>query len=703
MFNVGRPFLKKQFYHLAIVLSLLINTEVFSQVIRGPYLQSGTSTSMVIRWRTDVATNSQVRYGPTPSQLINIENDLSSTNEHEIKLTRLTPLTKYYYSIGSSTTMLQGDTANYFYTLPPTGATGLVRIGVLGDCGNNSTNQLQVRDQLRNYLGSNYMNSWILLGDNAYGSGTDAEYQANFFNYYKDDFLKQSPLYPSPGNHEYANDGNLQDNHNISYYSVFSMPISGEGGGVPSNNKAYYSFNVGNIHFLSLDSYGREDNATRLYDTLGKQVQWIKQDLAANTNKGWVVAYWHHPPYTMGNHNADWEGELVNIRSNFIGILERMGVDLVLCGHSHDYERSKLLSGHYGPNNTFNPVTHNVSNSTGLYNGAVNSCPYIKNGVTQHQGTVYVVSGSAGQLGGQQPGFPHNAMYYSNASNGGSMLLEVEGNRLDAKWICGDGVIRDQFTMMKNVNRHTDTTITAGNSLTLTASYIGNYTWQPGNQATRSIAVTPALGITNYIVRDSYNCIADTFTVNTISILPLTWATLKGWYSNRETVQLQWQTLREKDTRYFEIERSVDGLHFSSIGKTAATGNSNGITNYAFADKTVVANNPIYYYRVKQVDITGSFSYSPVIAVMPNTPIAGIEVRVVPNPARTSEMKIGLLGANRLAATLKLTDALGRTVVTRPITLTTALQSFMPDVPPGTYFLSISTQSAIVTKQVVVQ
>ncbi len=685
-----------------VAISFLLEISPVSSQVRGPYLQSGTATSMVIRWRTDVAANSQVRYGTALTQLTSVVNNLRDTIEHEIKLSGLTPLTKYYYSIGSTTSVLQGDTANYFYTLPSTGATSLMRIGVLGDCGNNSTNQLQVRDQLRSYLGNNYMNSWILLGDNTCGNGTDAEYQANFFNYYKDNFLKQNPLYPCPGNHDYANNGSLQNSHEIPYYAVYSMPIQGEGGGVPSNNKAYYSFNVGNIHFLSLDSYGREDNATRLYDTLGRQVQWIKQDLAANTNKGWVIAYWHYPPYTKGSHDSDTEYEDVSIRNNFIRILERMGVDLVLCGHSHDYERSKLLSGHYGPSNTFDPAVHNASNSNGLYNGSVNSCPYIKDSISRQQSTVYVVSGSAGQLGGQQPGYPHSAMYYSNASNGGSMILEVQDTRLDAKWICGDGIIRDQFTMMKNVNRHKDTTISAGNSITLTASYVGNYSWHPGNQNTRSITVTPAPGTTKYIVKDNFSCLTDSFTINALSILPLTWGTIKGRYAN-QAIQLQWQTFSEKGVRLFEVERSIDGIHFTVIEQVPATNNTFNANTYNFLDKTIELNVPTYYYRLKSVDKNANFAYSAIIFVKPNAHVTDVDVQIIPNPSHSNEMKIRLLGLNALSTTLTIVDALGRTLISRPINLSTSLQSFMPSVQSGTYFLTINTGSAIITKQLLIK
>lgn len=163
------------------------------------------------------------------------------------------------------------------------------------------------------------------------------------------------------------------------------------------------------------------------------------------------MAYWHHAPFSLGSRNGETEADMTAIRTNFIRILERYGVDLILCGHSHNYERTRLQKGFYSYEADFNAGVHNLSSSSALYDGSTASCPYLKDTLT-NAGTVYVVAGSAGQLGAASAGYPHDAMYYANTSIGGSMILEVEGNRLDAKWICADGVIRDRFTMMKTVN-----------------------------------------------------------------------------------------------------------------------------------------------------------------------------------------------------------------------------------------------------------
>jgi acid phosphatase type 7 len=424
---------------------------VLPVLIRGPYLQRATPVSIMIRWRTDALSRSRVYIGTEPDKLSVAVTDSMLVTEHKILVTSLQSATKYYYSIGDVKNKLQGDTANYFYTLPPSGATGTYRIAAFGDCGNNSINQRNVRDQLLKYMGNNYLNAWLLVGDNAYPDCTDAEFQQNFFNIYKDNLLKKYPLFPAPGNHDYHDKEFSQDvaqkSHEVAYYQNFSMPMSGESGGVASHTSEYYSFDIGNIHFLSIDSYGMADGK-RLSDTTGPQAEWIKKDLEQAAGAEWIVAYWHHPPYTMGSHNCDKEDDLVDIRQNFIPMLERYGVDIVINGHSHDYERSRMMSGYYGKYEDFDSAKYVIGGPSGKKKGGSQGMVYQKNQI-RGKGTVYVVTGSSGKLGGMQPTYPHKALPFSDATHGGVSLIEVSGNRLTFRWICADGVIRDQFVMIK--------------------------------------------------------------------------------------------------------------------------------------------------------------------------------------------------------------------------------------------------------------
>jgi hypothetical protein len=650
-------------------------------IIRGPYLQLATTNSMNLRWRTDAPTNSRVRWGLSPAALNSVITDSAYTAEHEIKISGLTANTKYWYSVGSTTDTLQGDSNNYFRTMRAAGDTSLMRIVALGDCGNNSTNQRAVRDQIATYLGNNYMDNWILLGDNAYNSGTDAEFQSSFFNIYRDRFLKQNPLFPSPGNHDYGNNGTNQNTHAVPYYDHFSLPTHAEAGGDSSNNEAYYSFNQGNIHFLSLDSYGEEDaGTTRLYDTLGTQVQWIKKDLANNTNKGWVIAYWHHPPYTMGSHTSDGETELVKIRQNFIQILERMGVDLVLCGHSHDYERSKLMQGHYGNEASFDPAIHNISQSSGVYNGSSNSCPYLKDSVVQKTGTVYVVSGSAGQLGGQQGSFPHAALSaYSDASHGGGLVLEVQGNRLDTKWIGADGVIRDQFTMMKNTNFSKTYTINAGDSVALTAGFNGTYSWTNSTATTKTIKVAPT-DTTRYVVTDNNNCVTDSFQVNTLQVgpLPVSLLSFRATGNRNCTTQLSWQSAGAESVTAYGVEYGIDGKAFSGIGEVK----SSPAGNFTF-----VHSNPVEgtnYYRLKIAETGGRSSYSAVAVAAVSC--ATSEISMLPNPVSHT---LQVQGLKEQAVQVVIYSADGRNVLQQSLQGPNVLVDVTP-LPPGTYTVQIN-------------
>ena len=104
-------------------------------VTRGPYLQSGTPGNVVVRWRTDTATDSRVSYGTGSANLSDVVDDLTSTIEHEVSLTSLTADTKYYYSVGSTTEMLSSDTDHYFVTNPTVGARKNSRIWIIGDSG----------------------------------------------------------------------------------------------------------------------------------------------------------------------------------------------------------------------------------------------------------------------------------------------------------------------------------------------------------------------------------------------------------------------------------------------------------------------------------------------------------------------------------------------------------------------------------------
>ncbi len=548
-------------------LQLLGNDAFSAGLSRGPYLQSGSQDAITIRWRTSATQNSKVEVGTVYGTYPIVVNDASNVTEHVVRVTGLSTDTKYYYRIGNSTASQLPDANQFFTTLPAPNTTRKIRVIAFGDCGRgNIAYQDENLANYLNYLSTNSIDAadaWLLLGDNAYNSGTDAEFTANFFNIYSSNMLKNHKLYPSPGNHDYGNSAANKTLRNMAYHNSFTVPQSGESGGVASNKQNFYSFDIGNIHFLSLDSYGIESDGTSIETAGGSALKtWLTNDLAANTRK-WTIAYWHHPPYTKGSHNSDAESDLVNIRQNFISFLETRGVDMIVCGHSHNYERGYLVKNYTGSWASFNAGTHAVSSSSATYTSNA-TCPYVYNSAPANHGTVYVVSGSAGASGTMNTGFATGPMPYA-LNDGGVFYFEVEDNRLDGKLLRRNGTIFDQFTIIKDVNKTTNYTISNGSSKMLTASWPGNYSWSTV-ATTRSITVTPPINaITNYTVEDEYGCISDQFNVTTSSTLPVK---LMAFDAIRVDagVRLSWTAIIAQTAERFVIERSANGRDFTPLG-----------------------------------------------------------------------------------------------------------------------------------------
>lgn len=381
---------------------------------------------MIVRWRTTNATGGLVRYGTTFGNLSSTVSHGATTNRHTVPITGLTPDTKYYYELGTGTEWIPGSTNQFFVTSPVPGTPKPTRIWVLGDSGEPGPEAYSVRDAYAALARAEQRGTdlWLMLGDNAYDSGTDAEYQAAVFETYPA-VLRNTVLWPTVGNHD----------KDPAYYEIFSLPPNGEAGGVPSGTESYYSFDYGNIHFICLDSY--RGNRT----TNGAMYQWLLADLQAHTGE-WLIAFWHHPPYTKGTHDSDTETELIQMRQTFIPLLESYGVDLVLCGHSHNYERSYLIDGHYGLTTTFTPaMKKNPGNGRESGDG-----PYVKPGGGEgNQGAVYTVAGNGSKSSNPDP----QPAMYNISGEVGSLIIDIVGNRMDVKHLEGSSNVTDFFTMIK--------------------------------------------------------------------------------------------------------------------------------------------------------------------------------------------------------------------------------------------------------------
>jgi hypothetical protein len=354
---------------------------------------------------------------------------------------------------------------------------------------------------------------------------------------------------------------------------------------------------------------------------------WLRADLLS-TQQQWTIAYWHHPPYSKGNDDTDVDIQSTEMRQNAVPILEASGVDLVLCGHSHSYERSYFLNGHYGLSTTLTSAMI-LNGGSGREDGTGS---YRKpDGNASNQGAVYVVAGTSGETlywtGGstaQTNPNPHPAMYLSRL-NLGSLVLDVNGNRLDAKFLRETGAIDDYFSIVKNIpNTPPTVSITspgenavftlpatvavtasafdvdgsvkqvdfyAGDTLigtAVSAPFKVNWNVTAPGTYTLTAAATDNLGATT---TSSPVHVA----VNALSA-PAAPTQLTARTISRSQINLSWTDNATDETGY-KIYRSTDGKSFSKIATLGANATSYSSTGLSH-DKT-------YYYRVRAYNSVG--------------------------------------------------------------------------------------------------
>ena len=430
---------------LQVVGTLTLSTNPpppgFGRPIRGPYLQMAGPSNIVVRWRTTRATDTVVCYGTNLDHLDLSVSNATLTTEHELQLTFLQPETKYYYAVGGNGVLTSNQADTYFITAPPIGSNRPTRVWFISDYGYPEHGEYAVRDSyLTNIAALKPAEVWLTGGDNDQHDGSDANDQFSIFEAYAS-LLRHTPIWPALGNH----DGyTASDPGPYPYFDNFSLPTQGEAGGLPSGSEHYFSFDYGDVHFVLLDSIAPELSASLDSPMLG----WLRADLA-QTAQRWIIAYWHGPPYTKGSHDSDgaWDlsARMIQMRENVLPILEANGVDLVLGGHSHVYERSYLLHGHYDYSWNFSP-TNLINAGDGRPDG---DGAYRQR---EGQGTVYVVAATGGGPGPFAYG-AHPAHRVRIPSQLGSCVLDITSNRLDYQFVSETGVALDRFTLLKDAPR----------------------------------------------------------------------------------------------------------------------------------------------------------------------------------------------------------------------------------------------------------
>ena len=176
------------------------------------------------------------------------------------------------------------------------------------------------------------------------------------------------------------------------------------------------------------------------------------------------------------------------------------------------------------------------------------------------------------------------------------------------------------------------------------------------------------------------------------SALPLTLLDFYGRYSDK-AVTLSWITEREINTKYFNIEKSLDLLSFVPLANVGASGNSQDNQNYRYVDNSFL--NDINYYRLKMVDADGGFTYSKTIAVA--APVNN-EITIFPNPVN-DQLFISLAGVPA-ATEISIADAKGSVLNTLKLSAGTKEASVnTADLSAGVYSISFQSGKLKITKR----
>ncbi len=277
-------------------------------------------TQMLITWQVSKPVESPVvEYGTTPQLGMRVS-ATRRTYPHETgviyhaRLTGLQPGTRYYYRVGSA----QGGFSRAYSFHTPRREPHDFVFTAFADHGTTAFSQRNTR----NVLAHNPTFHFI-AGDLSYANGRQPIWDV--YERQLEVLAARVPTMVCLGNHENERVGDQRIGY-IATMTRFPMPNDG---------KYYYHFAIGNAFFVAFNSNEPDD---------AEQRRWLErtlQDAQRHRTYRWRIAFMHHPPYS----STARRGNNTRIIQTFVPLLERYGVDLVIMGHNHNYERFYPMRG----------------------------------------------------------------------------------------------------------------------------------------------------------------------------------------------------------------------------------------------------------------------------------------------------------------------------------------------------------------------
>jgi predicted phosphodiesterase len=303
---------------------------------------TATEATNTLTWDTDPS------FGTNP-QTVTVP-EYGSYNQHMYTITGLQPDTKYYYQVADATNGVYGTGS--FITAPVSNSTHVRFLG-MGDSRTNPTALDSVMQAMKTFYqqtgNSEYQRLVIHNGDWV-SSDSDILWTQQWFGPIalngnpsvaltdRINFTANSPINGCKGNHD--NNSSYPTGNSIYFPKYFPFPYQNTTvNGVPTpfnpaNVQAYgnlyYSYDYGPVHITVVDNYSNLADGSA-------QNTWVKNDLAlanANPNTPWKILIYHEPAYSAG---SDGDNSNVRVLEKYV---TQYGVDLIYCGHSHNYART---------------------------------------------------------------------------------------------------------------------------------------------------------------------------------------------------------------------------------------------------------------------------------------------------------------------------------------------------------------------------
>jgi hypothetical protein len=362
--------------------------------------EDDTAHTIAITWKTKTENSGDVvRYGVNSGDYRFSASGSHHTYPgargyiHDVQLTGLSPDTVYYFICGGEDGGWSGERS--FRTAPDRRTSFRF---VAGGDSRSGGDWPGPRDAISRAM-AKFNPSFVLFTGDFVRQGDYQWEWDNWFaavqEYWVDDDGLTIPIIPCIGNHElYGDPGG------VAYYEQFSLP------GI----EQWYSLDWGpDLHMIVLNS---ETSIT------GKQLDWLKSDLAEHENYLWKVAIFHRPAFSGGSH-----GSTASIQRYWVPLFDNYHVDLVISGHDHDYERTY-------------PINYTISDNTPM--------------PSPENGTIYIVSGGWGA-----PLYAGSPQWWSARGPESKYHFTVvdiyENGMLRFRAVDRDGNIIDEFSIQKRV------------------------------------------------------------------------------------------------------------------------------------------------------------------------------------------------------------------------------------------------------------